>query len=263
MQPSDIKIRCSSLGYIMSDPREKAAREKGELSETCKGHLADIMVRIKYDRQTDIQTKYTIKGNLVEEDSITLYSRLTKRFYAKNEERISNEWIAGTPDLYEGDSIDKATIVHDMKSSWDIFTFFRNHEGKLNTQYYYQLMGYMALTGAKKAHLAYCLINTPLAMLYDEKRRLFYRMGVATEENPEYLEACDELEKNLTYDDIPLAERCIIMKIDRDEEVIQRIYKRVEACRAYMFKKYSSLFTPSVLLAHHDAETHSTIIQGI
>lgn len=241
MKLNDIKIRCSSLGYVMTEPRTKSET----LSETCKGHLADIMVRAKYNRQNDIFNRYTTKGLMVEEDSITLYSRLTKKFYRKNEEQLVNDWISGTPDLYEGDSIDAASIVHDIKSSWDIFTFFRQHEAALNKQYYWQMQGYMMLTGAKEARLAYCLINTPNILLMDEMRKLAYKMGAATEESEEYKKACEELTHSMTYDDIPLKERCIIQTIQRDEEAIERIKIRVGQCRDYMASKYTSLFNDS------------------
>lgn len=238
MQPNDIKIRCSSIGYIMTDPRTKSE----VLSETCKGHLADIMVRAKYGRQTDIANRYTIKGNLVEEDSITLYSRVTKTFFKKNEEQLSNEFITGTPDIFQGKDIRSADTIIDIKSSWDIFTFFRNHEGKLNASYFWQLQGYMWLTGAKKSKLAYCLVNTPDALIEDEKRRLFYKMNVTTEDNPDFINACAEIERNMIYNDIPMNERKIEIEVLRDDSAIERIAARVQACREYMAEKYADLF---------------------
>lgn len=243
MQAKDVKIRCSSLGYIMTEPRSKSE----SLSETCKGHLADVMVAAKYGRVKEIETRYTTKGLMVEEDSITLYSRITKQFFKKNEKQLHNEWITGTPDLYEGEGIGAATVVHDIKSSWDIFTFFRQHEQALNKQYYWQMQGYMMLTGAQEARLAYCLINTPTILLMDEMRNLAYKMGAATEETPEYIKACKELEKNAIYDDIPLNERCIIQTITRDDAAIERIKKRVEECREYMVQKWQALFTDTFI----------------
>lgn len=238
MQPNDIKIRCSSLGYIMTDPRSKSET----LSETCKGHLADIMLRVKYGRQTDIKSKYITKGLMVEEDSITLYSRITKTFFKKNEEWLQNEFITGTPDIYTGESIHTAERVIDIKSSWDIFTFFRQHEAKLNKNYYWQLQGYMWLTGAKSATLAYCLVNTPDTLIYDEERKLMYQMGAVTHETPEYIKACEELRKNLVFDDIPLDERLITIEIERDDTAIAKIQQRVNDCRVHMANTYKNLF---------------------
>lgn len=256
MQPHEIKIRCSSLGYIMTEPKKGS---KG-LSETCKGHLADIMVRAKYGRQTDISNRYTIKGNMVEEDGITLYSRVTKRFFKKNDAQLENEYITGTPDMFTGSDVHHADTVIDIKSSWDIFTFFRQHEAKLNSSYYWQLMGYMWLTGATKSTLAYCLIDTPRALVYDEARRLYYKMNVLSEDDPTYIAACEELEKNMTYSDIPLKERLIEIEIHRDNEAIERIEQRVEECRLYMASKYPGLFGSVILATPIDPQT--TLITG-
>lgn len=227
---STLLFRCSALGHIMTEARSK----NDTLSETCKTHLVDIYVSHKYGRQTDISNKYTEKGLMVEEDSITLYSRLKKKFFTKNEQHLSNDFIKGTPDLFTGLAIKDAEEIIDIKSSWDIFTFFRVHTQKLNPHYYWQLQGYMALSGAKKASIVYCLVSTPQLFINDEKRKLLYKMGIATDENELYQKACAELDKAMIYEDIPIKERVIELSIERSEEDIQHIYQRVKECRQYL-----------------------------
>ena len=228
-----ILFRCSSLGHLMVEPKAKSET----LSETTKTHLIDKFVSHKYGRQTDISNKYIAKGLEVEEDSLTLYTRFKKIYdkpSRKNEQWLKNEFICGTPDLFYGESIEKSDHVVDLKSSWDIFTFFRTKSKKLNPMYYWQLQGYMALTGAKQATLAYCLIDTPDAMINDEKRKLLWKMGVTTEDNADYQEACIEIEKLCLYSDIPLEERVLETVIERNEEDINRLYTRIEQCREYL-----------------------------
>lgn len=227
---NDILFRCSSLGYIMTDPRGKSET----LSETAKTHLIDVYVANKYGRQEDIQNKYIEKGLAVEEDSITLFSRMKKEFYKKNESHLSNTWIKGTPDLFVGETIDQAEHIIDIKSSWDIYTFMRVMSKEVNKQYYWQLQGYMDLTGAKSATLAYCLVDTPPQLIEDEKRRLMWKMGVATSENPLYLEACDALETAMVFTEIPMQERLIEFRIERNDADIMRMHARVEECRNWL-----------------------------
>lgn len=235
MNADNILFRASSIGYIMTEPREKTLKERGELAETVKTHLVDKFVSAKYGRETDIQNKYIAKGLQVEEDSITLYSRVKKEVFRKNELNISNEYISGTPDLFTGEDIIHADMVIDIKSSWDIFTFFRTTRDKLNKMYYWQLQAYMALTGAKSSRLVYCLVNTPEALIYDEIRKLQWKMGVLNPETDElFQKAQEETEKLLRYDDIPIQERYNEIIIERNEEDIQRIYERVKVCRQYM-----------------------------
>lgn len=210
-------------------------KDQVSLSESTKTHLVDVFVSAKYGRNTDIFSKYTTKGMQVEEDSITLYSRMTKKFYKKNEDRISNEFICGTPDLYEGKSIEEAELIIDVKSSWDIFTFFRAANDSLNKRYYWQLQAYMALTGAKKAKLVYCLVNTPDVLIMDEKKKLMWKMN-AGETDKDYQEACDEIDRLSIYDDVPMAERFFEVEIERNEEDIARLYGKVILCREWMNK---------------------------
>lgn len=230
MNFSYYKFRCSSLGHIMTGSRDK----NDPLGESCKAHLVDVFVSQKYGRQTDIVNRYVEKGLAVEEDSITLYSRVNKKVFFKNEERLTNSYIQGCPDLFEGREIKKATKIIDIKSSWDLFTFSRVRTKPINKMYWYQLQGYMALTGAKKATLAYCLVTTPEIMIQDEVRKMMWKMAVTTELDPLFIEAREELEKSMRYEDIPLNERIIEFQFERDDEEIEKIYQKVELCRGYL-----------------------------
>lgn len=223
-------FRCSSLGYIMTNPRSGTG-----LSETCQTHLVDVYVSNRYGRNDDVNTKYMEKGNAVEEDSITLYSRVTKKFHTKNVDSLTNKWIKGTPDLFEGDTIHQATHIVDIKSSWDIYTFMRVATKEINKNYYWQLQGYMDLTGAQSATLAYCLVNTPDHLIEDEQRRLMYKMGVIDPTgNDRFAEACAEIERNMRFDDIPMHERLITFPILRNDVDIMKMHARVEECRKWL-----------------------------
>lgn len=231
MDFSKTQFRCSSLGHIMTESRSKS----DPISETTKTHLIDVYVANKYGRQDEIQSKYIEKGLAVEEDSITLYSRVKKLYFQKNEKHIANTHIKGTPDMFIGESVMSSDVIIDIKSSWDLYSFMRTLTKDVNKMYYWQLQGYMALTGAKGAILAYCLVDTPQPLIEDEKRRLMYKMGVIDPAgNDLYEEACEALEKAMTFGDIPMSERVIEFTIDRNDEDIKRIYKRVEECRLWL-----------------------------
>jgi len=231
-----IKFRCSSLGHLMTESRSKSE----PISETTKTHLVDVYVSEVYGRHTDIFNKYISKGNAVEDDSITLFSRVNKEFFTKNEKHLSNDYIKGTPDLYRGSSIETATEIIDIKSSWDIFTYFRTRSKDMNKLYYWQLMGYMALTGAETATLAYCLVDTPDTLVNDEKRKLHWKMGLIDDQNPDFIEACEKIDKLSKYDDIPLKDKVYTINFERNETDINRIYQRVMEAREWMNK---NLFT--------------------
>lgn len=234
MNWSDTLIRCSSLGQLMTEPKEKAAKEAGDLSKTAKTHLKNVYIQEKYGREKDVVTRQMQKGIEVEEESITLLSRFQKKMLVKNEKRLSNNYITGLPDIFEGESIEKAESITDIKSSYDLFSFMSNINEPLDSSYYYQLQGYMALSGAPVAYIAYCLVNTPDHIIAGEKYRLFKSMNVISEESPEYIKEALKIEKNMTFDDIPKEERVLLFEVRKDEEVIEKIYEKVQKARYYL-----------------------------
>lgn len=224
MLPFDnYKFHCSSLGDIMTNPRSGPG-----LSETCKKHLLHCYVAEKYGRYKHDENKYILKGNMAEEDGISLYSRVTKTFYKKNEEVFENDYIIGTPDIIHG------KVVTDIKSSWDLLTFYENIVKPMNKDYIHQLNGYMELIpGCKAAKLVYTLINTPDVLIEQEKSKLRYRMGLIDyESSPVYQEAVAQIEKNCIFDDIDIHDRYIEFDIPKID--MSKVYERVITCRGFM-----------------------------
>lgn len=219
---SEYKFRCSSLGALMTEPRSKAE----VLSETTKAELVKIYVEQVYGRSKEITSKYVEKGLAVEEDSITLLSQVKDKFLVKNVHRYTNDFITGEPDI--------TSPLYDTKSCWDIHTFYAAKTKKLSKDYEYQMLGYCDLTGSSEGTVAFCLIDTPLGLIEDEKRKLFYRMQVPTMENPEYLEACAQLEKEMTFGDIPIQERIHEVTVQANVEMMDAVCKRIVLCREWL-----------------------------
>lgn len=242
MNWKDYKFRCSALGKLTTNPQGVKDPDKvdhwSKLSETTKTYLLECYIREVYGRDKEILNKYIEKGLQVEEDSITLYSRTTKTFFKKNEERLSNDYITGTPDLFTGSSIQEAETIIDIKSSWDIHTFFETISKPLNKNYVAQINGYCALSGAKTGKLVYCLVDTPPILILDEQRRLGWKVGIATEDwqiNEVYNQACEYLEKSMTYSDIDINDRYIENQIPFDKIAFENIvYKRIDLCREFL-----------------------------
>jgi hypothetical protein len=252
------KVRCHALGNIMSagkstitekqlgqitefqqksklTDKQKAEltrliqkRDNPELSTTCKSYLIECYVTERYGRQKDVYSKYMEKGLAVEEDAITLYSLVKGEFYKKNEERIGNEFVEGCPDIRE------FKHVRDIKSSWDLFTFYNSKLSKINSDYEWQLTGYQWIDDAESATLAYCLVDTPDTLINKAVNQLMWDMGAATNESPEFLAAKEELEKSMRFSDIPRAERVHEIFLRRDDRKIAQIPDRVKECREWL-----------------------------
>ncbi len=244
MNANQINFRCSKLSNLMTEPRSTGTGNN-KLSETCKAQLFESYVTAKYGREPEVQNKYILKGLMVEDESLKLYNRLKRTPVKKNDFIIENKYIKGQPALFTGEDIIHADTVILLKSSWDIFTFFRTGAEKLNQQYYWQLQGYMALTGARKGLLVHCLVNTPDVLIDDEKRRLLWKMGIYNDANKTYQRGCNELEKTMRFDDIPVEERINETTIDRSDDNIERLYRRIVECRTFMNE---NLFTQNETL---------------
>jgi hypothetical protein len=208
-----------------------------ELSDTAKSYLRELYMFHKYGKETvggSERSKYTMKGNSVEDNSIKLLSRLHNTLYLKNIDTFKNDYICGTPDILVKNDQGNYQKVIDIKSSWDGASLLSNLGSPLNQHYYYQVQGYMALTGATEAEVCYCLVSMPDEIINGEKKRIWYIMNPATEENPEYKKTIQKLEDNMTFDEIPEKERIIGFKVERDNDLIQKIYEKVAQCRSWL-----------------------------
>ena len=218
-------FRCSSIGKVMPGKRADFTKE-------CTDELARIAVEIKYGRSKKLSNKYLEKGTVQEEESITLYSRFKKKKYLNNKARMSNDFITG-----EWDILDNGLII-DIKTSWDIFSFTSVQNNELNPDYYDQLQGYMALTGATKGIVAYCLVNTPENLIEQTKRSTWYRLGCPDESSDKWIGIANEIERNSIYDDIPVKERVFEFEFERDDQRIEQINQRVPVLRQWINDKY-------------------------
>ena len=140
------KIRASSAGKIMTNPRNKTEL----LSETTKTYVYDCLKEEIYGYKKQLSNKYVTKGIELEDEAIDkAIELLDLPFTLKNEQSYENEFFKGTPDLI----VDG--IVYDIKCSWDEFTFPFFEKEIPTIDYYYQLQVYMNLLGLKKAVLIY------------------------------------------------------------------------------------------------------------
>lgn len=197
------------------------------LSQTAKSRLQRVFTEVTTGRYKDIKGKYIEKGLKMEESAITMYCIHTGEIHSKNKVRKENDWLEGEVDI---DDI-LGELIIDTKCSWDIFSFDAVAYKPTNPIYKWQLKGYCFIFDRVKARLAYCLLNTPAALIATEKRRLLNEF-VGTQED--YEEACKEIDFLHTYDDLPLERKIRIFEVDKSEEDELLIISCIEACRVYL-----------------------------
>jgi hypothetical protein len=216
-----MRYRCSRLGDIMTGSRDKS----DPLGETCKAYLDEIIIFKKYGIKKNIESKYLEKGILMEMDSIGLLLSVDNIIYSKNEERFDNGVLTGEPDIIHEDKI------IDIKSSWDLFSHLKNK--KINPKYEWQVLGYMELTGLRKAEVIHVLVDTPDTMIEDEIRRLSWKLGML--EVPEEIQ--EEIRNNMIFKQVPINERVIRFEVQYSQEKIDQLYNKLELCNQYIFNQ--------------------------
>ncbi|AHG75398.1 Translocation protein TolB [Mannheimia varigena USDA-ARS-USMARC-1296] len=204
--------RCSMLHQLMSEPRTKADREAGLISDTAKAAVREMAKFDLFGYQSFDGNKYTEKGNQLEEQAIKLSGFTRGLVLKKNTERRDNGIINGECDIY----VPSRKLIIDTKCSWDIGThpFFRD-EAEAKAQkagYDIQMQGYMWLWECEQAEIDFVLFPTPFDL-------------IGTYEDPNKL--VDLVEQ------IPQEKRLTTVTIKRDDNVIEKIKERVAAAGRY------------------------------
>lgn len=212
----DFKIRCSSINSIMTKPKKDRLVSAGAETYCKKWYTEQI-----YGRKEEVSSKYMFKGNSVEDESIEFIGKqLEYKKLRKNYKSFENDFMTGTPDVITKDEI------LEVKNSWNCFTFPLLETEIPTKGYFYQAQGYMHLSGLKKAKLIYTLMDTPEDLIEKE----FFK-------SPNYsndISIYEEFKKDYTYNKLDDKYRIKIFEISYDEEVIENIIDRVEACREYL-----------------------------
>lgn len=226
---STYKLRASFLPALMTNPTAAAMKRGDVLSETSKAQLRELWVKVVYEREKyDKTNKYTEKGIACEPDSMDLIQKVTGLTYFKNKTQFENEYITGTPDIVEGK--DATKMIIDVKTSWSMNTYMDATEDKAHKDYYYQLLGYMWLTGATASKLMYCLVNTPEEIMNDEMYKLSFKIkGLGTDQAVD-----DKIKKNFIFDDVDPNSRLKIYPLALNEDDIALLKDKIIAAREYL-----------------------------
>ncbi len=216
----NFKIRCSQIGQIMTNPRSKTDL----LSKTTMSYVDTWLKEQLYDRKEFIETKAMRKGILCEDRAIEYAAeQLGWELAVKNKKEFQDEHMTGTPDVILSDRIP------DIKCPWSCFTF-PLYDSEPEKNYWWQLQGYMNLTGKEKAELVYVLMDLPDDMLDQELHYAKYRFDVLELSH----EQKKQVIKELTYENLPNNLRLKVFEITRDQVAIEQVKQRVEEIREYI-----------------------------
>lgn len=148
--------------------------------------------------------------------------------------KIKNEYLNGIPDAFDDEDWNLSLMVHEIKTTSNIIKFLTKKRYPLTTHNFLQLQGYMGLTGKKKAAIHHCLVDYAEIVIEDQRKRLFDYFCPDGYETARFLEAWRELENKLRFLDMKPENRIFSCFVDRDDRIIDKIYKKVQVCRDWL-----------------------------
>jgi len=160
-------------------------------------YLQEVFRDVYWGRKRTPYNKFLEKGNLCEQDALDLLSQHDNDFYYKNDQLLENDFICGTPD-------NRQEIIRDTKANYDLESF---DKAELTTLYQYQIKAYCWLDNKTHGQLCYCLVNNPIHHIEQERKSLWYRMGMPEQDDLNWIEAHQQLERNMIFDPIQFKEQ--------------------------------------------------------
>lgn len=194
-----LRIRCSSLSKIMTEPKSKDEI----LSVGAKTYIEDLAKEFVYGYVKEVSSKEMEKGLIVEQACIDMLNEVLFTNYVKNTERRENDWLTGECDIFTGRKI------HDIKAPWSLATFPATVFAGRDKDYEWQLRGYMMLWNVDESEIDYCMVSTPDELIRYE---------------PESMHYVDHIDPMLRVTRVPYA---------RDKALEDKIKRKVDAAREY------------------------------
>lgn len=201
--------------------------------------LKDIYIKEKWGKELiSVAKDYVpavLNGTLSEPKSLSLVSELDGHEYKVHKKLIKNKYLKGILDCYLGSSVKRINKVMDIKtaaSMQSLLALIKDEDTQ--SKYYWQIMGYLAITGADEGEVCHCLVSYSERIINDEINKFLQRtknLGF----DGEYIDAqIHRIKFNLTFDEIPVEQRIVRFRVERDEDAIKNIYDKVKFSRKWL-----------------------------
>ena len=203
---------------------------KPELSKGAKTAVVKIFKETVLNcNRMPLETLPIMKGLECEDLAIERLSRFIGTKLVKNMRVYKDEFGVGTPDC-----LIKGKVGFDTKvsSTYETFPLF---EDKIDTDYYWQDVRYMMLTGVKEWYTVYSLENHPENVIKKLAKQMWYKSGNEGEVSESFIQQVREF---YNYDHLPNEQRLRFFKVELKDEDVQKVKKHYELANEY----YQSLF---------------------
>ena len=208
------------------------------LSKGCITTLVDVYSRYKYDKnEPTFQGEYVpslMNGTLSEGASLKILSELDGVDYKLEKSVISNSYLSGIIDAYIGDKPKGAKVIIDVKTATSLQSLLVNLRKDVKPQYYWQMMGYLFITGADYGEVCHVLPSYHPTIIESELQKLKHRLSILELDEKELDIKCNRLIDSLTFDDIDIRKRVVRFRIEPDKKVFKQIKEKIKHCREWL-----------------------------
>lgn len=211
----------------------------GTLNKGCLSYLLYIYQRRRYGNVYKLKTEVPAalqlrNGTVSEPNSVQLLSEYYQRPFYRDTRKVTNDFLRGQTDVINTPLIEDATEIVDVKSILSVSDFLKMVGAPVRKSDYYEMQGYLGITGIEDGMICYCLPDIPADIVQQQWDIMFREMcpdGIVTN-NFETNWALAE--SSMRRDGISISERVISHRIKRDEKIISNIYEKVDICRAWL-----------------------------
>lgn len=271
MDFSKVRLNCSRLGVVMSEPKgaltdkmfeklewlkaKESLTEKQEierielqfrmdnydpkaLSQGCMMYLMFLYQYLKYGKQHQISSKngavQMIKGAQMEKSSFEIIKNVTGQQLYRYKARLKNDQLTGQLDVIDAKHIDDSTKIVEIKTCYSHFDFMKRVHLDAVRKDNFQMQGYFSITGKDCGEIYYTLADFSEDAIQEERMQLFELLCPDKIETNYFLEEWNAVERSMRFMHVPDEERVIVQTVERDDKIIGKINEKVEFCREWM-----------------------------
>lgn len=182
------------------------------------------------------------KGIVAEPASIKFLSEYDGIEYQKNQEKFSNKWFKGVPDIIVRNEVGKPIKIIEVKTSYDLPSFIKAKYNSESSGNIFELFGYMDMLGCKEGEIVHCLVDMPENIQSFEEKRLRERYSWLELDEETILDRVGRTLNNMEYSGIPKEYKIFRRSYTVNKLTMKDVKRRATSAKKWL-KTIHELFT--------------------
>lgn len=186
------------------------------------------------------------KASMAEPEAIKFLSKIDGVDYAKNTEIFENKWFRGIPYVLVRTENGKIEKIIEIKTSYDLPSFILTKLKPEKKSNIYEVLGYMDVTGCKKAEIVHILVDMPEKIASFEEKRLRERYELLEIAPDLITERILQRMNDMEYSEIPDELKYFRRPVAHNKYTIKSVKSRVTISKKWITDIHES-FTQNLV----------------